>query len=92
MPIVGHEDVSTITRIYPLVEGKTPVKVSVGSHHYAGDGARWAGDKREFYPSTDRKIDVRTSGELHSWRVEGPANGNFNISGLDVEWQPAGSR
>lgn len=92
MPIVGHDDVSTITRVYPLVEGKTPVKVSVGSHHYAGDGARWAGDKREFSPSTDRKVDVRTSGELHSWRVEGPANGNFDISGIDVEWQPAGSR
>ena len=92
MPIVGHEDVTTITRIYPQIEGKTPVKVSVGSHHYAGDGARWAGEKRDFTPATDRKIDVRTTGELHSWRIEGPANGNFNISGLDVEWQPAGGR
>jgi hypothetical protein len=92
MPIVGHEDVSTITRLYPQVEGKTPVKVHVGSHHYAGDAARWAGDKRDFSPATDRKVDVRTTGELHSWRVEGPTNGNFNISGVDIEWQPAGTR
>jgi hypothetical protein len=92
MPIVGHEDVSTITRLYPQVEGKTPVKVHVGSHHYAGDAARWAGPKRDFSPATERKVDVRTTGELHSWRVEGPTNGNFNISGVDIEWQPAGGR
>jgi hypothetical protein len=92
LPIVGHDDVSTITRLYPQIEGKTPIKMSVGSHHYAGDAARWAGDKRDFSPATQRKIDVRTTGELHSWRAEGPANGNFNISGVDVEWSPSGTR
>ena len=92
LPIVGHDDVSTVTRLYPQVEGKTPIKMSVGSHHYAGDAARWAGDKRDFSPATQRKIDVRTTGELHSWRAEGPANGNFNISGVDVEWSPSGTR
>ena len=92
MPIAGHEDVSTITRIYPQVEGKTPINVRVGSHHYAGDGTRWAGNERPFTPGADRKVDVRTTGELHSWRMEGPTDGNFNISGLDIEWAPAGGR
>ena len=41
MPMTGHEDVTMMSRIYPQVEGNTPVKISVGSHHYAGDGARW---------------------------------------------------
>lgn len=91
MPVMGHEDVSTITRVYPHVEGNTPIEITVGSHHYAGDGARWKAPVK-FNPGKDRKIDVRTTGELHSWRVEGPANGNFNITGLDIEWAPAGGR
>ena len=39
MPMQGHEDVTMLSRIYPQVEGNTPVEISVGSHHYAGDGA-----------------------------------------------------
>lgn len=91
MPINGHEAVTSITRVYPQVEGNTPVDISVGSHHYAGDGARWK-PKTTFDPRTDRKRDIRSTGELHSWRVEGPANGNFNIAGIDVEFVPAGGR
>lgn len=91
MPMQGHEDVTMLSRIYPQVEGNTPVEVSVGSHHYAGDGARWK-PPVVFDPKTDRKVDIRTSGELHAFRVEGPTNGNFNLTGLDIEFVPAGGR
>ena len=69
----------------------TAVNIRVGSHHYAGDGARWK-PAVDFDPQKERKIDIRTSGELHAYRVEGPTNGNFNISGMDVEFIPAGGR
>ena len=91
MPIVGHEDVTTVTRMYPQVEGNTPVTVSVGSHQYAGGGSTWK-NSVEFDPRNDRKVDIRTTGELHSYRMEGPANGNFNITGFDVDFYPAGGR
>lgn len=91
MPIVGHEDVSTVTRIYPQVEGNTPVRISVGSHQYAGSGSTWK-KTVDFDPRTDRKVDIRTTGELHSYRIEGPSDGNFNVTGFDVEWHPAGGR
>ena len=76
-----------MSRIFPQVEGNTPVTIRVGSHHYAGDGARWK-QAVSFDPRADRKVDIRTTGELHAFRVEGPTNGNFNISGLDIEFQP----
>jgi hypothetical protein len=91
MPIVGHEDTTTITRVYPQVEGNTAVTISLGSQQYAGGGSTWK-KSVDFDPQTDRKIDIRTTGELHSYRMEGPANGNFNITGFDVEFQPAGGR
>ena len=92
MPMQGHEDVTMLSRIYPQVEGNTPVEISVGSHHYAGDGAQWKQLCGVFDPRADRKVDIRTSGELHAFRVEGPTNGNFNLSGLDIEFVPAGGR
>lgn len=91
MPMQGHEDVTMMSRIFPQVEGNTPVTIRVGSHHYAGDGARWK-QAVVFDPRADRKVDIRTTGELHAFRVEGPTNGNFNISGLDIEFQPGGGR
>ena len=91
MPIVGHEDVTTVTRIYPQVEGNTPVTISLGSHQYAGGGSTWKSSV-EFDPRNDRKVDIRTTGELHSYRMEGPASGNFNITGFDAEFHPAGGR
>ena len=91
MPMQGHEDVTMLSRIYPQVEGNTPVDISVGSHHYAGDGAKWK-KPVTFDPKADRKVDIRTTGELHAFRVEGPTDGNFNLSGLDIEFQPGGSR
>ena len=39
MPIVGHEDVTTVTRIYPQVEGNTPDTISEGSHQNARSGS-----------------------------------------------------
>lgn len=91
MPIVGHDDVTTVTRIYPHVEGNTPVDITVGSHKYAGDGVSRR-PAAPFRPRVDRKVDVRTTGELHYWKVEGPASGNFNLTGIDIEWSPAGKR
>jgi hypothetical protein len=63
----------------------------VGSHQSAGDGVRWS-KPNEFNPVTDRKVDSRATGELHAFRVEGKANGNFNFTGFDVEYAAAGKR
>ena len=70
LPIGGHcEANTTITRIYPLVEGTAPLVSRVGSAQRAGGPIRRAGDFRTFTPGGDRKIDVRTTGETHAYEI-----------------------
>jgi hypothetical protein len=91
MPIAGHDICTSATRIYPLLEGSSEVQVSLGSHQSAGDGVRWA-QPAVFNPITDRKLDIRTTGELHAYRIDGKARGNWNVTGFDLEFAPAGKR
>jgi hypothetical protein len=91
MPIAGHDNCTTATRVYPMIEGSSTVNVKLGSHQAAGDGVRWV-KPSEFDPTTERKIDTRTTGELHAFRVEGKAKDNWNLTGLDMEISPAGRR
>ena len=91
IPVGGHDNVTTITKVYPQIEGTFPVDVYVGSQERAGGTVRWSKPVR-FTPGADRKIDVRVTGSLHAIRMEAASEGNFNITGLDVEYMPAGRR
>ena len=92
LPIGGHEANTTITRIYPLVEGTAPIQIRVGSQQQAGGPIKWAGDYRTFIPGRDRKIDVRTTGEVHCYEVKSEGGSFFNMTGMDIEFRPAGRR
>ena len=92
LPIGGHEVNTTITRIYPLIEGTSEVYIKVGSQQHAGGPIRWAGDYRRFIPGRDRKIDVRTTGECHCYEIKSESGSFFNLTGMDIEFHPAGVR
>jgi hypothetical protein len=92
LPILGMEGVSTITRIYPLVNGTAPLQIRVGSQQQAGGPVKWAGDFRTFLPAKDRKIDVRTTGELHAYEIKSKSGEYFDFTGMDIEFIPAGQR
>ena len=92
LPIGGHEANTTITRIYPLVEGTAPIQIRVGSQQQAGGPIKWAGDYRTFLPGRDRKIDVRTTGEVHAYEIKSEGGSFFNLTGMDIEFSPAGRR
>jgi len=92
LPIGGHETNTTITRIYPLVEGTSPIEIRVGSAQSAGGPIRWAGDFRTFVPGVDRKIDVRTTGETHAYQIRAGGKAFFDLTGMDIEYMPAGER
>jgi len=91
IPIGGHEANTTITRVYPQVEGTAKLEFRFGSQQYAGGPVAWAGSPREFTPGKDRKIDIRTTGELHAFEVRSK-DGFFKLTGMDIEFQPAGAR
>lgn len=92
MPIGGMEGVTTITRVYPLIEGTSTVQMRFGSQRRPGDTVRWASDFIDFRPGVDRKIDIRTTGELHAYEVRMKGEGYFNLTGMDMEFSMAGSR
>ena len=45
-----------------------------------------------FTPGVDRKIDVRTTGECHCYEIKSEGGAWFNLTGMDIEFKPAGSR
>ena len=92
MPIGGHEANTTITRVYPFIEGTNEVEMRFGSQQYAGGPVRWAGGWQKFAPGEERKIDIRTTGELHAYEVRSTDAGFFNLTGLDIEYSLAGGR
>jgi hypothetical protein len=92
LPIGGHDSNTTITRIYPLVEGTSPLQIRVGSAQRAGGPIRWAGGFRTFTPGVDRKIDVRTTGETHAYEIKSSGRAFFDLTGMDIEFSPAGGR
>jgi hypothetical protein len=92
LPIGGHESNTTITRIYPMIEGTAPIQIRVGSQQHAGGPIQWAGDYRTFTPGKDRKIDVRTTGEVHAYEIKSSGGSFFNLTGMDIEFVMAGKR
>ena len=87
----NHSSVTTLTRMYPHMTGTSSVQISVGSQEYAGAPVQWK-PSQTFNPSQDRKIDIRTTGEFHAWRIESLSTGGFSISGITFEYANAGRR
>jgi hypothetical protein len=91
LPIGGHEFNTTITRVFPYVEGTSKLEFRFGSQQHAGGPVTWVGGFREFQPGKDRKIDVRTTGELHAYEVRS-LEGSFMLTGMDIDFKMAGGR
>jgi hypothetical protein len=77
--------------VYPYVEGTSKLEFRFGSQQHAGGPVAWAGGFREFTPGVDRKIDIRTTGELHAYEVRSK-DGSFRLTGMDIEFSEAGAR
>ena len=91
MAFDGQERVSTITRMYPHIQGTEPVLIWLGSQDRPGAPVRWKAPV-EFDPDTQRKVDIRTTGSLHCWRIESLGTGHWVLSGFDIEYTPSGKR
>jgi hypothetical protein len=94
IPFEGLTTVTTITRVYPIASGDADLAITVGSQDHPNAPVRWK-QPVMFNPSKDRKVDVRTTGELHAYRVEyiNPGNAeSFSLTGLDFEYSEAGAR
>jgi hypothetical protein len=91
LSLEGLEIVTTVTAVYPKITGSSPVRITFGSQDFKGAPVRWKNPKT-FDPTSNRKLDVRTTGSLHAWRIESIDHGQFTISGMDVEYSINGLR
>ena len=91
MPIEGLENVTTIVKAYPHIAGTSEVQVEFGFQKVAGGPVQWK-PPVTFRPGVDRKLDIRSTGQLHAWRIRSNIQGNWAFSGMDLEYENAGKR
>ena len=88
----GINNVTTITRIYPHMTGPSSVDIEVGSQDYPGSPVRWK-PAVSFTPGTSRKVDIRTTGQLHCFRIsKNNVDMPWALSGIDIEYTMSGER
>jgi hypothetical protein len=90
-PLEGLNMVTTIVEAFPHMDGTSPVEIQFGSQKIAGGPVTWK-PSVTFIPGVDRKVDVRTTGSLHCWRIESETTGNWAFSGMDIFYENAGER
>ena len=101
-PLNGLNRVSTITRVYPHIRAvddsdqpeaeRLKVFIQLGSQDYPGSVIRWKPAVGVF-PNHVKKVDIRTTGELHCWRIYSEnTNKEWFFSGVDIEWVDTGER
>jgi hypothetical protein len=83
--------VTSIVRAYPHMQGTSPVNIQLGSQEFVGGGINWS-DAVLFTPNLDRKVDIRTTGMLHGWRLESTDEIDFSFFGMDIEYINNGVR
>jgi len=90
--VIGSQyEVKTIIRMYPHIECTGDVYIQVGAQDYFGAPVRWK-PAVLFNPMTQRKVDVRSTGKLHSWRITSVGTDKFKLSGFDLEYVNSGVR
>lgn len=87
----GHEVVCTITRLFPYIDSPDPVEIRVGHQAGAGKANQWD-DIVTFNPATDRYVDVRSTGPLHTYRISTIGAGSLAVSGMSAEYEIDGRR
>jgi hypothetical protein len=92
----GQIEVKTLTRIYPHLtvianSGPGEALLYVGVHDFNNSAVRW-NDAITFDPISDRKIDVRATGELLAIRFEFRGFEEVVFYGFNAEYTKNGVR
>lgn len=83
--------VKTITRTYPYMDGESPVTIQIGSSQSVGGTIDWT-NEITFDPRTQRKIDIRSTGMLHAYRIRSIGDGAVSLTGMGIDYIESGSR
>lgn len=90
-PLDGLQQVTTITEVYPKIRGISPVSIQFGSHKLPGGSITWK-PAITFTPGTDRKLNIRSTGSLHAWRIVSEGITDWELTGMDIVYERNGVR
>ncbi len=91
IPLEGNNKVTTLLSVYPHIESTSPLLIQFGSQDYANAPVSWK-PAIIYSPSVDRKIDFRTTGSLHAYRLSSIDGGSIEYSGMTLEYASSGGR
>lgn len=89
--IEGHNVNCTVVCVYPYIDSTDPVIIQIGSQNKTGGAVTWSSEKI-FDPSTDKKVDILSTGLLHAWRIKSVDDGRVSMSGMLIEYEIDGER
>lgn len=88
----GVNTVTTINKIYPHVTGVGKLFIQFGSQQNPGGTTTWKAAV-EFDPTKDSKIDLRSTGLLHCYRIYADdVKVDYAFTGMTIEYVTAGAR
>ena len=90
-PLEGQETVTTTQSVFPHIISQEPVLIQLGSQQFVAGPIAWK-DPVSFDPNTMRKVDIRTTGKLLSWRICSTGTLPFTLTGLDIQYVVNGVR
>jgi hypothetical protein len=91
MAVEGQEVAITTQAIYPHIRCTGPVEIQFGAQGSLTAPIRWK-PSVSFDPNTKRKVDIRVTGTLISWRIASIGTNRFTLSGMDIEYVTNGAR
>lgn len=92
--LMFHEvtEFSCINKVYINADGSSKMKIQIGSQMHPGGKVYWK-PAVEFTPGVNRKVDIRSTGCLHSYRIIADnIDTNFNLTSIVFEYNMAGKR
>lgn len=87
----GFGVVCTTISMHPHIVCAGPVLIQMGASLNPQAGIQWK-QAITFDPATMRKIDIRTTGPFHNWRIQSIGNTPFLFSGMDIVYEINGER
>ena len=90
-PVEGQEVVTTTQSVFPHIVSQEPVLIQLGSQQFVAGPIAWKAPV-SFDPNTMRKVDIRTTGKLLSWRIYSTGTLPFTLTGLDIQYVVNGVR
>lgn len=85
------DEVTSMTKAYVQFSGTGTVVMEFGDQEFPNAPIRWR-ERKQIDVETQRKVDFRSTGRLHAYRITGSTKDNWRFTGMTIEYTEAGLR